>query len=158
MNHWEKIAHVKKLALIERVAFYSVKEEGGCWRWIGSVMSASPANQGGFGYGRIGFGKRNWLAHRFSWMAHNGEIPKGMSVLHKCDNPRCVNPEHLILGTQLENIADRNRKGRQTKKLSDEQVREIREAVGFHKEIAAKYGVTRTAVTQIKLKLRRAAA
>lgn len=72
-----------------------------CWEWIASKYP--------MGYGRM---SKNRYAHRVSWIIHFGEIPKGLCVLHKCDNPPCVNPEHLWLGTMADNIADRDRKGR----------------------------------------------
>lgn len=63
-------------------------------------------------YGSLRVGKINIGAHRASWIIHRGPIPQGLCVLHKCDNPRCVNPKHLFLGTLGDNNADRERKGR----------------------------------------------
>lgn len=82
---------------------------GGCWEWTASVNAG--------GYGCFNYKGKVILAHRASWMIHNGEIPKGeghhgICVLHKCDNARCVNPDHLFLGTQKENIHDMEKKGR----------------------------------------------
>lgn len=71
-----------------------------CWYWIGCLDQ--------LGYGHVGY-KR---AHRWSWELHNGEIPKGMNVLHKCDVRSCVNPDHLFLGTQKDNVLDMIKKGR----------------------------------------------
>ena len=79
----------------------------GCWEWEGYKERA--------GYGRVGWGsKKNnkMLTHRGSWILTHGDIPDGMCVMHKCDNPGCVNPGHLQLGTHQENMADRDRKGR----------------------------------------------
>jgi hypothetical protein len=76
-----------------------------CWVWTACVDK--------MGYGRFYVaGKKRDHPHRISWAMKNGPIPKGMFVLHKCDNPPCVNPDHLILGTHLENMQDRDRKGR----------------------------------------------
>jgi HNH endonuclease len=64
------------------------------------------------GGGRRTYGALMITAHRLAWEMANGPIPEGMLVLHKCDNPRCCNPDHLCLGTQLDNMADMSRKGR----------------------------------------------
>jgi HNH endonuclease len=83
----------------------------GCWLWVGSVLKS--------GYGQIeiktGPGKRDRRterAHRIAWMLSFGQIPEGAEVLHTCDTPLCVRPDHLFLGTQADNIADCISKGR----------------------------------------------
>lgn len=78
-----------------------------CWEWEASRSKA--------GYGQLqvrSISPRPLLAHRVSWILANGEIPNGLFVLHKCDNPACVRPSHLFLGTQRDNNTDRQRKGR----------------------------------------------
>lgn len=75
----------------------------GCWIWTGARQRA---------YGKIRVFYRDVRAHRFSWEMHKGPIPEGMDVLHHCDNPLCVNPNHLFIGSQRDNMDDMNRKGR----------------------------------------------
>ena len=89
---------------IER--FWSLVATGDeCWEWLGSV--------GHHNYGRFWNDGKEIKAHRFSWQLHNGAIPEGLWVLHRCDNPRCVRPDHLWLGTVLENTRDMLAKGRE---------------------------------------------
>ena len=90
---------------ITRERFYNrfFENDNGCWIWIGAKQHS---------YGKMRFMMKDVRAHRASWMIHFGEIPEGMSVLHRCDTPLCVNPNHLFLGTQQENMADKVAKGR----------------------------------------------
>ena len=67
------------------------------------------------GYGRRHHNGKFWLVHRLEWTLANGDIPEGMCVLHKCDNPPCINLDHLFLGTNVDNIADKVAKGRQAR-------------------------------------------
>jgi hypothetical protein len=91
--------------LAERFWRY-VERSTGCWLWIGCRQRP--------GYGRIGRegGKGTRYAHHVSWELHYGPIPEGQQVLHRCDNPPCVRPDHLFLGSQLENVRDMWDKGR----------------------------------------------
>ena len=82
-----------------------VDKSGECWLWQGATYCRMH-------YGCLGIGGRTTRAHRFSWELHNGPIPDGLCVLHRCDVPRCVNPDHLFLGTKLDNMKDRTAKGR----------------------------------------------
>lgn len=82
---------------------YIPEPNSGCWLWI--------ANANRTGYGCLSDSKQR-LAHRISWEIHRGPIPEGLYVLHKCDVPICVNPEHLFLGTHQDNMDDMVRKGR----------------------------------------------
>lgn len=85
---------------------YVVDASTGCWKWAGSTVN------GGYGMINAGRGAGNILAHRASYAIHVGEIPDGMLVLHRCDNPSCVNPKHLFLGDHNDNMKDMARKGR----------------------------------------------
>lgn len=117
-----------------------------CWEWQGDTYD--------IGYGRFHRKDKVYRTHQFSYQLHNGPITKGLGVLHKCDNPRCVNPNHLFLGTPADNHADMVSKGRRAymkgdrshyKKLTSDDVREIRRryAAGgvTQRQLAAEYGI-----------------
>lgn len=82
-------------------------DENGCWNWSAYIATT--------GYGMFRFRQRNTKAHRVSYVIHRGEIPAGLLVLHKCDNRKCVNPDHLFLGTTADNMRDMAQKGRAVK-------------------------------------------
>lgn len=117
-----------------------------CWNWLGWKTAK--------GYGEFRFeGKNNIRAHRLSYRLKIGPIPDGLFVLHKCDNPSCVRPDHLFLGTLAENCRDRHRKGRTAKgsqngwaKLTELDIKSIRKLASttslLQKEIADRFGVT----------------
>lgn len=86
--------------------FTRFEERGECWIWQGKILEP------GMGYGLVSQHAKWTLAHRFSYKTFVGEIPDGMQVLHHCDTPACINPEHLYLGTQKDNIQDMIHKGR----------------------------------------------
>lgn len=122
------------------------------------------AQKNASGYGVISIDGKQGLAHRVSWVAHNGAIPCGLHVLHKCDNPKCVNPEHLFLGTNRDNVDDKIAKGRLPRadgeynnrsKLNSFQVKVIRRMLGFesmtYKEISSIFGVSIQNIYQIKI-------
>jgi hypothetical protein len=125
-----------------------------CWPWIGSRTP--------FGYGKIstGNGKPAAVASRVSWRLANGPIPAGLVVCHRCDNPPCVNPAHLFLGTHAENMADARSKGRVNRgerngiaKLTEGDVREIRRRRlngELARLIAPDFGITHFNVYQIE--------
>lgn len=91
-------------SLEEKFERHVVRADG-CWSWKGSKHQ--------FGYGWIRHGNKTLIAHRVSYALHKGEIPDGMLVMHTCDNPECTNPDHLVLGTDADNQADKVSKGRQ---------------------------------------------
>ena len=110
-----------RIPLKERLEKFTVKPESGdgCWKWIGRKHQ--------FGYGILQVTVevnvlKVMYSHRLSWQLHVGEIPDGMSVLHRCDNPECTRPDHLFLGTQADNLRDMDQKGRR-KKCSTENLR-----------------------------------
>ena len=137
------------------------REPDECWEWEGSVN--------GNGYAQITHLREGHRAHRVSWELHHGAIPRagtsyhGICVLHRCDNRRCVNPAHLFLGSQADNMADAARKGRVRNngakgaehpraRLTDEDVRQIRRLLsdGVSKAaIARLFGVDRSTVSLI---------
>lgn len=133
---------------------YSVDEKSGCWVWLAGTDKD--------GYGRIreaGYGSKTLRAHRVSYDTYIGPVPDDMFVCHKCDNPFCVNPGHLFLGSAADNAKDRNEKGRAAgaigskhgiSKLCESQITEIRKAPGTQKQIADKYGVSQTLISHIK--------
>lgn len=82
---------------------YVIDKISSCWNWIGNSYN---------GYGLFWNKGKQWKAHRFSYFYFIGTIPKGMNICHRCDNPACVNPEHLFLGTQKDNMQDMLKKGR----------------------------------------------
>lgn len=130
-----------------------------CWLWKGY--------KSGFGHGSfwLGDGQKTG-AHRYAWMHYKGEIPKDIFVLHKCDVPNCVNPEHLFLGTPDDNMKDMAKKGRgrgpnasgelnPRSKLSNSKVQEIRKLYkprteGLdQKSLAEKYGISKSQISNI---------
>ena len=94
----------KKQSVLQRFCKYiEFGPRDSCWNWTGGKMPK--------GYGIFNYDKSR-LAHRASYSLFKGDIPDGMNVCHKCDNPQCTNPDHLFLGTQKDNLADMTRKGR----------------------------------------------
>jgi len=109
-----------------------------CWEWLGAKVPK--------GYGMIGLNGKSVSAHRTSWQIFFGDIPKDKMVLHKCDNPGCVNPHHLFLGDNSINMKDACRKGRGAgQKLTVEDVKQIRNLYSTgkftHINLATMFGV-----------------
>lgn len=132
-------------------------ELGRCWEW---TRCRSPDGYGRFGLGSAAQGTD--YAHRVAWRLVKGEIPRGLFVLHRCDNPACCNPAHLFLGTQADNVADMIAKGRESHatgrkgtahpgaKLSEDAVRDILASPNSNGELASKYGVARNTIRRIR--------
>ena len=126
--------------------------DNGCIEWTGFRDK--------WGYGRVKRAGKCMFAHRASWEEHRGAIPAGMFVCHSCDNRACINPEHLFLGTALDNVKDMDAKGRCPRapgevngraKVNAETVRRIRALKGVMTgvEIAPMVGLSKTQVYNI---------
>jgi HNH endonuclease len=135
---------------------YTPEPNSGCWLWTASIGAGS-------GYGKIyGLGQ-HLSAHRASYIIHKGQISDGLSVLHRCDVKTCVNPDHLYLGTALDNTTDMMRKGRNNgnfkgrfgelhpaAKLTADKVRHIRASNKTERELAKEFEVTASAIHDAK--------
>jgi hypothetical protein len=125
----------------------------GCHIWTAALGSS--------GYGHFGMNGKVLDAHRVAYEFFNGPIPDGKSVLHSCDVKCCVNPHHLFLGTQTENLRDMTEKGRRScgrgeghgsAKLTAQQIKEIISNSRTHREIAVFYGVGKSTIGAIKMR------
>ena len=144
-------AHNRARTLQERLSNYE-ENENGCWNWLGNVSSKT-------GYGLIGHGGKTYLTHRLSYTFGVGEIPDGLMVLHKCDNRRCINPQHLYVGTHSKNMQDMARsnvlKGERNPKaiLTEGDVVTIKSLIQSklitYAKIADNFGVSRQAIKDI---------
>lgn len=156
---------MQKMKIIAERFWDKVDKSGGenaCWNWTAAKLP--------HGYGKL----QSMLSHRASWKIHFGEIPSGLLVCHKCDNPSCVNPNHLFLGTHKQNTQDMVKKGRAAcgdrhgSKTHKENVRRgdnhpftkikqsdipavllMRKNGMYFKDIALKYGVSWSAIQRI---------
>jgi hypothetical protein len=125
-----------------------VQKSKGCWEWSGATKG------GAWPYGVItGDDGALMVAHRVSWELEHGAVPDGLLVLHSCDNPKCVRPRHLFLGTSADNTLDMVRKGRSRKKLNCAKVRTIRRAYAAggitHAQLARQFDISKGMVSFI---------
>lgn len=111
------------------------------------------------GYSKIWIKGKEWREHRYVWTQHNGDIPKGKVIRHLCNNPSCINIEHLAIGTHYDNMQDRKKAGHYNKgtkhvnaKLTEEQVLDIRTKQKTQLEYAEQYAVSRFTIQQIQYK------
>ena len=158
-SHYNKLKRAGKLPELTTTGHLDIADriesrseyvtESGCKIWMGTLDKK--------GYGTLTFNSKPQFAHRLSYKIAFGDIPDGLCVLHKCDTPSCINPNHLFLGTQSENMIDKVKKGRgacgsdfKRSSLTDDDIRAIREDIRLHRVIAKEYGITRSGVTQIK--------
>lgn len=147
---------MKRKPMIARfLSSFDTGKEDECWNWKRSTDR--------LGYARIspgGRGSTPMLAHRMSWETYRGPIPDGMCVCHRCDNPSCVNPSHLFLGTKKENSEDMVTKRRSRgappgvnhprAKLNPEKVRIIRTCSTGPAELARRFGVTGSTICNVR--------
>lgn len=138
---------IEKMSPWQRVERTVKVTPEGCWNCLGGV--------GSHGYRSIGYKGKDLLAHRVSYEFFFGDIPPDLQVLHKCDNRLCVNPDHLFLGTQKDNMVDCSNKGRAkngNSKLSENDVRALRKCVsdGTTQRATAKiFGLSQATVSEI---------
>lgn len=142
----------KRLSLVDRLKkFSNFNPNTGCIEWTGG--------KSGGGYGQLEVNGKSAKAHRIAWELKNGKIPEGMIVCHKCDNPACLNPAHLFLGTNVVNSLDMVSKGRQARlkgelnsqaKITEEQVKKILGDQRLQREIAVDHGISIQNVNAIK--------
>lgn len=127
-----------------------IKKTNGCWIWLAATRS---------GYGTMKINGKMINTHRLSYELYNGPIPKGLYVLHKCDNKKCVNPEHLFLGNQDINMKDMAKKDRHLygeksplSKLKEEEVKDIRSRKkyrGLQTDLAKEFNIDQTTISLI---------
>jgi len=140
----------KLIPLEIRIERYIIRIPGGCWLWTGATVM-------GYAVSSISHSRQVRL-HRWMWERENGPIPDGFLVCHRCDVRNCINPQHLFLGTNTDNLRDMANKGRSTHgeknkgaKLTAEQVLEIRALKSYtYQQLADAFGVSRVAIKRIK--------
>jgi len=142
-------------SLKRRLSNYELDERTGCWEWKGCK------SQGGYGViGTCIEGRTSTFTHRAAWIVENGLIPNGMLVCHHCDNPACVNPNHLWLGSPTDNIKDMVTKQRHNPARKDPMLKEAQQAllhserkrrkcITYMKTLFDKYELTNDEILQV---------
>lgn len=147
-NATKNINHPRLKDIIRFCSRVRLADSLSCWEWVGSFTDK--------GYGQFSYRSYSFLAHRFAYYLHFNEDPKGLFVCHRCDNPKCVNPNHLFLGTCKDNHLDMIAKGRKgyggkpgekhlLSKIKDcdvPAIRKLREEGLTYDEIGRRFGVT----------------
>ena len=140
------------ISLEDIKAFSEVDPKTGCWNWKGNIN--------GNGYGRLTTDHKRVLAHRHAYQVTHGPFPPKLMICHTCDNPKCVNPDHLFVATNMDNVRDAMNKGRWPRStdksncgFTDEQVRSIRKDRRFLSRIAADYGVDESTVWRVRARV-----
>ena len=139
-----------RIPLSDKIEKHTIRiPESGCWVWMSTIHEN--------GYGRVCAGKKPFYAHRVSYEQKYGPIPSGMMALHHCDVRCCVNPDHIFVGTQQNNMTDKVRKNRQAKgishgnaKLTEDQVLEIKYSSETSIKLAAKFDYLASMIRAIK--------
>lgn len=145
-NEWSRLSAERRPTIREAFASKYEVDENGCHIWTGIL--------GWDGYGILAYGKKNYRANRLALELAGHVLPPGSFACHTCDNPRCVNPEHLYVGTPQSNMRDAKARGRVRRgetsasaKLTAEAVIEIRQSSLTHEKLAEKFNVSRAAVS-----------
>lgn len=145
-----KVSRKGSAPVLERFDL-AIEKTDSCWLWRGPFNRA--------GYGKTRYKQAHITAHRLSWLLFRGAIPDGQWVLHKCDNPKCVNPDHLFLGNAQANVDDMIDKGRKVvatgerhgnAKLTKQMVQEIRTSTDTNAKLARALGLAPSCISKVR--------
>lgn len=142
---WETATKEEKLERLKNLFEKRVIKQDGCWDWKNKIHHS--------GYATLNFNNKSMMAHRASWILNKGDIPENKIVLHKCDNRKCSNPDHLFLGSQKDNVFDMHKKGRGRNKLDFKDIKEIKKRLRIGvpiTRIAKDFNINRSTIYVIK--------